>query len=104
MQSLHLGYEALHKAPRATLSGNRLSVGLHRSSQYESIHTHVVTDLAVRFGSDVVREIHLHEWINYLRLIPYQLRANREAGLAFFGCLCMLVRDFDRAYPGEIPQ
>ncbi|WP_167522062.1 MULTISPECIES: lysylphosphatidylglycerol synthase domain-containing protein [Xanthomonas] len=102
MQSLHLGYEALHKMPRATLSDNKMSVGLHRSAQYERIHAHVTKEIERRFGSDVVKEVALHEIVNYLRLIPYQLRASREAGLAFFGCLCILVREFDRMYPGEI--
>lgn len=102
MQSLHLGYEALHKMPRATFSGTRLVVGLHRSAQYERIHAHVVDWIRSRFGSDVLTEIDLHECINFLRLIPYQLKSNREAGLAFFGCLCMLVREFDRNHPGDI--
>nr|WP_314260663.1 hypothetical protein [uncultured Devosia sp.] len=39
--------------------------------------------------------------INYLRLIPYQIRASRMAGLTFLGCLCILVRDYDSRYPGE---
>jgi hypothetical protein len=102
MQSLHLGYEALHKMPRAKLSGNQLVVGLHRSSQYERIHVYVVDLLRNTFGSDILKEIDLHEIINFLRLIPYQLRTNKEAGLAFFGCLCMLIREFDNNYPGEI--
>jgi hypothetical protein len=102
MQSLHLGYESLHKMPRAKFSASRLVVGLHRSSQYERIHVHVVDQLRRSFGSDVLKEIDLHEIINFLRLIPYQLRSNKEAGLAFFGCLCMLIREFDNKYLGEI--
>lgn len=101
MQSLHLGYEALHKAPRASLVGNRLTVGLHRSFQYESIYRHVVDGLTQRLGADAMQQIYLHELVNYLRLIPYQLRANREAGLAFFGGLCLLVREFQIAYPAR---
>ena len=102
MQSLHLGYESLHKMPRAKFTGNRLVVGLHRSSQYERIHVHVVNQLRRSLGSDVMKEIDLHEIINFLRLIPYQIRSNKEAGLAFFGCLCMLIREFDNKYLGEI--
>ncbi|TAA44344.1 flippase-like domain-containing protein [Pseudoxanthomonas winnipegensis] len=101
MQSLHLGYEALHKAPRASLVGNRLTVGLHRSFQYESIYRHTVERLTQRLGANGMQQVYLHELINYLRLIPYQLRANREAGLAFFGGLCLLVREFHLAYPAQ---
>lgn len=48
-----------------------------------------------------MQQVYLHELVNYLRLIPYQLRANREAGLAFFGGLCLLVREFQIAYPAR---
>jgi uncharacterized protein (TIRG00374 family) len=101
MQSLHLGYEALHEAPRAKLSGDRLRVSLHRSYQYSAIYDHYITELRDRFGEDGFKQILLHEWINYLRLIPYQLRGSREAGLAFFGCLCLLVAEFRFAYPED---
>lgn len=101
MQSLHLGYEALHEAPRAKLSGDCLRVSLHRSYQYSAIYDQYTTELRDRFGEDGFKQILLHEWINYLRLIPYQLRASREAGLAFFGCLCLLVAEFRVAYPED---
>lgn len=99
MQSLHLGYESLHKAPRASLTGSRLTIGLHRSFQYESLYRYAVINLTHRLGEQGMQQIYIHEIINYLRLIPYQLRANRQAGLAFFGGLCILVREFENFYP-----
>lgn len=101
MQSLHLGYEALRSAPRSKLSGNVLLIGIHRSYQYDVLYDHYTAELRARFGEDGFKQILLHEWINYLRLIPYQLRENREAGLAFFGCLCLLVSEYKLAYPEE---
>ena len=102
MQSLHLGYESLHRMPRVSLVGNRLSVDLHRSSHYEQIYIYLTDTLKSKFGKDVVKQIYLHELINYLRLIPYQLKYSRESGLVFFSCLCLLLRDFERMYPKEL--
>jgi hypothetical protein len=93
MQSLHLGYEALRNKPQASFIRNRLSVNLHRSFQYEKIYSHFNARLHDIYDDKCVKQIYLHEIINYLRLIPYQLQNNREAGLAFFACLCILVRE-----------
>jgi hypothetical protein len=98
MQSLHLGYEALRNKPHASFVGNRLSVNLHRSFQYEKIYSHFLARLHEIYDDKCVQQIYLHEIINYLRLIPYQLQNNREAGLAFFACLCILVREFTQRY------
>lgn len=102
MQSLHLGYEALHKRPRASYSDGQLTVGVHRSFQYEALFNETIGQLTVNLGEEGLKQVFIHEWINYLRLIPYQLRHSREAGLAFFGCLCLLLRNFERRYPGEL--
>jgi len=98
MQSLHLGYEALRNKPQASFIRNRLSVNLHRSFQYEKIYSHFNARLHEIYDDKCVKQIYLHEIINYLRLIPYQLQNNREAGLAFFACLCILVREFTQRY------
>lgn len=103
LQSLHLGYEAVHREPRAAFDQGRLSVSLHRSSQYDALFAHVCRTLEERFGPDVLRQIFLHEMINYLRLLPYQLKRSNTATTAFVACLCMLVQDFDRRYPGALP-
>jgi hypothetical protein len=103
MQSLHLGYEAVHRDPRASFADARLSVSLHRSSQYDVLFAHVTQDLRARFGEAGLQQILLHEMINYLRLIPYQLRRSRMAGLAFFACLCILIQNYEDRYPGDLP-
>lgn len=102
MQSLHLGYESLHRMPKASLSVSdsrgALSIALHRSTQYEKIYAHVVNKLNYTIGEDKIKEIYLHECINYMRLIPYQLKTSHEAGLAFFACLCMLISEYQQKY------
>lgn len=102
MQSLHLGYEALHKRPKASYSEGQLTVGVHRSFQYDALFNEATDQLTADLGEEGMKQVFIHEWINYLRLIPYQLRHSREAGLAFFGCLCLLLRNFERRYPGEL--
>jgi len=87
--------------PNCQPVANEAGAGLHRSFQYESVYRHVVDGLTQRLGADGMQQVYLHELVNYLRLIPYQLRANREAGLAFFGGLCLLVREFQIAYPAR---
>lgn len=104
MQSLHLGYESLHRMPKVSLTGNRLNVDIHRSSQYANIYSHVLKIFDNRFGKSIVKQIFVHELVNFLRLIPYQLKQSRESGLVFFSCLCLLLRDFDRMFPGEMPK
>lgn len=101
MQSLHLGYETVHRDPRSNWSDGVLSVSIHRSAQYEHLLAHLTNSILSAHGEDVLRQVYLHEMINYLRLIPYQIRASRAAGLTFLGCLCILVRDYDSRYPGE---
>lgn len=102
MQSLHMGYEALRKNPEANFNDGSLTVGIHRSYQYDTIYNSAINSFETLFGQEGLKQIYMHEWVNYLRLIPYQLRYSRTAGLAFFGCLCLLLIDFDRKYPGEI--
>jgi len=101
MQSLHLGYETVHRDPRSNWSEGVLSVSIHRSAQYEHLLAHLTNSILSAHGEDALRQVYLHEMINYLRLIPYQIRASRAAGLTFLGCLCILVRDYDSLYPGE---
>jgi hypothetical protein len=104
MQSLHLGYESLHRMPKISLIGNNLNIGIHRSSQYERLYIHILEVLEKKFSKTILKEIYLHEIVNYLRLVPYQLKQSRESGLVFFSCLCILLRDFDVMFPGEIDK
>ncbi|MEO5806156.1 phosphotransferase [Devosia sp.] len=103
MQSLHLGYEAVHRDPRASFANGKLTVSLHRSSQYSALFAGLCDDLRQRFGEAGLQQVLLHEMINYLRLIPYQLRRSPTAGTAFFGCLCILLQDYQERYPGDLP-
>ena len=103
LQSLHLGYEAIHREPRHSFAGGRFAVSIHRSVQYNTLFEFVLETLRARFGDSGVQQILLHEIVNYLRLIPHQLARSRSAGATFFGCLCILVREYRERYPGDMP-
>lgn len=90
------------RVPRASFSNGALSVSIHRSAQYEQLHAQLIDTIAREHGDDTLQQVHLHEMVNYLRLIPYQTRTSRTAGLAFFGCLCILLQDYERRYPGDL--
>lgn len=98
-QSLHLGYEALNKNCQSYLIGNKLSIHIHRSSQYKKLYESLVRHIALTYGQLALREIYLHELILFMRLIPYQARKDVRRAYVFFGVLCLLLLEFRDNYP-----
>ena len=98
MQSLHLGYEALNKAPSCKWADGKLSLILTRSHAYDQLYHFARRDLQERFGPEILREVSFHELINYLRLTPYKLRNAPQKGLTFFACTSILLREYLEEY------
>lgn len=103
LQSLHLGYESLNRNAKASLVGKKIAVNMHVSLQYSELYQHFVEQFRTRFGDAALKEIFLHEMVNYLRLIPYQYDRDPMRGLAFFACFCILLQDYDKAFEGDLP-
>jgi hypothetical protein len=98
MQSLHLGYETLNRGAPAQLRGDGITLLLAQSSVYAELHAAYLALLARRFDAEALREIHLHEIVNYLRLIPYKIRNQPGRALSFFACASLLLRRFETAH------
>jgi hypothetical protein len=89
MQSLHLGYETLNRGAPAQLRGDGITLLLAQSRVYADLHASYRALLARRFDADTLREIHLHEIINYLRLIPLRSATSRAGRcLSSPACRC----------------
>ena len=101
-QSLHLGYEALNRAPQSAFIGGNFTVHLHTSHQYNELYSFLVGHLRSRFGEEALREIYFHEIVNYFRLFHYQLRRDQKRGIAFFTVLCILIQEFNERYSGAL--
>jgi hypothetical protein len=97
-QSLHLGYEALNRAPQSGFVNGSFTLHLHKSHQYTELYLFVVDYLRSCYGENILKEIYFHEIINYFRLVPYQLRKDRKRGIAFFAALCILIQEFNEQY------
>lgn len=98
MQSLHLGYETLNRGPVARVHEGAVTLHLARSSAYSELHAAYLRLLKDRFGADRVREIHFHEIVNYLRLVPYKLRNQPERALSFVACVSLLLRRYQASH------
>ena len=98
MQSLHLGYESLNRDATCAFAAGELTVPILRTAQYDLLYRQMVDWLTDRFGTEGVREIRLHEIVHYFRLTPYKFRKSTATGLAFLGCLCVLVREYVAEY------
>jgi len=101
-QSLHLGYEALNRAPQSGFFNGNFTVHLHTSHQYSELYALLVNYVRGNFGDKILRDIYFHEIVNYFRLVPYQIRRDRKRGIAFFAVLCILIQEFNNKYWGEL--
>lgn len=100
MQSLHLGYEGLNRAPHCSASGPDLTVAFTRSLAYGELHAELERLAEARLGPDGLREVYFHELVNYLRLTPYKIRQDATKGLCFFACTSVLLRRYRERWPG----
>ena len=98
MQSLHLGYEGLNRAPDCSLRDAELSLLLQRSYAYTQLHQTALERLKGMFDRSTIQEIMFHEIVNYLRLTPYKFRQSPAKGMAFFGCVSLLLREYVETY------
>ncbi|MDF7777389.1 lysylphosphatidylglycerol synthase domain-containing protein [Sphingomonas sp. AOB5] len=100
MQSLHLGYETINRGAPARLQGDEITLMLSQSNVYAELLARYRALLAQRFEAATLREIQLHEIVNYLRLIPYKIRNQPGRALSFFACASLLLRRFDEGADG----
>lgn len=98
MQSLHLGYEFLNARPICNIVDGGFLLSIQKSSQYAFLLELYKDWILSNLGSDALREIFLHEIVNYLRLTPYKFRHRKSAGLAFVAGGLVLVDEYIEAY------
>ncbi len=91
MQSLHLGYETLNRGLSCDLTDGVIRLSAARSHAYADLHGLLESEIVTRFGQDGLREVYLHEIINYLRLTTYKIRQSPIRGLGFFACTNILL-------------
>jgi hypothetical protein len=91
MQSLHLGYEGLHRGVECSFFGKEIMINIVRSHAYSILHNRFEKLITDSHGAGILREVYFHELINYIRLTPYKLKENPKTGLAFFCCTSILL-------------
>jgi len=94
MQSLHLGYEGLHRGRMCTITEEGISLTITRSRAYSDLQEYFEQLIVRQFGADTLREIYFHELVNYLRLTPYKIRKNPSEGLTFFAVTSILLERY----------
>lgn len=94
LQSLHLGYESLHRDAYCRLEENEVFVSLHRTSQYAYLCTRYTDWIRERLGEDGLREVRLHEIFHYFRLTPYKFRRSPNSGMTFAACSLILADQY----------
>lgn len=97
-QSLHLGYEIMNRGVSCNIHGEDIRFFCPRTLAYQSLYEHVSQRFLSLYGAQGLREIHLHELVNYLRLTPYKFQYGIEPGLLFFANTCILIREFKKRY------
>lgn len=98
MQSLNLGYETLNRQPELIKNEMNLEIAIRAIPEYEVLKNELTSYISNRFSEEVLREVYLHEIIDYLRLIPYQFRKSDYRGLAFTACFAILVIEFNEKF------
>lgn len=94
-QSLNLGYESLNRFPNFTQSNGIIEIPNNVSDQYRQLNTRLVEFLVNHYGKIGLVETKLHEITDYLRLIPYQSKKNKDRGKLFSFALGLLLIEFN---------
>ena len=94
-QSLNLGYESLNRFPNFTQSNGTIEIPNNASDQYRQLTTRLVEFLVNHYGEIGLVETKLHEITDYLRLIPYQSKKNKDRGKLFSFALGLLLIEFN---------
>lgn len=97
-QSLHMGYEIANKGIACRILGNDIQFLSPRTLAYQNLYIHLKDRLANEYGENTLKQIYLHEIVNYLRLTPYKFHYGAESGMLFFGMTCQLIQEFRERY------
>lgn len=100
-QSLHMGYEIINKGINCKVQNNDIQFFAPRTIAYQTLYEHLCNRLRTDHGEDFLRQVYLHEIINYLRLTPYKFNYGPEQGILFFAHTCILIDEFRQRY--DIP-
>ncbi len=98
MQSLNLGYESINRQPEVTKNDLKFELNIRAIPEYEILKNDLTSFIRQNFGEEALREVYLHEIVDYLRLIPYQSRKSEYRGLAFTVGLAILIQEFNERY------
>jgi hypothetical protein len=98
LQSLHLGYESINRNPRFRNNGGVIEIELDNLGSREALTLELHDFINTNYGPSVLREIYLHEIVDYLRLIPYQFRRSSDRGNTFVLALGLLLIEFNQKY------
>jgi hypothetical protein len=94
MQSLHLGYEGMHRGRMCSMVEGGISLTITRSRAYSDLQEYFERLIIKQFGLETLREVYFHELVNYLRLTPYKIRKNPAEGLTFFAATSILLERY----------
>ena len=92
-QSLNLGYEFLNRTQLRGEDPKQLIFPVFKSQRYDDL----MNQLYQRCGgieSQMVREIRIHEIINYARLLPYKVRKDSFNAPLFYGAFLILINQY----------
>lgn len=94
MQSLNLGYEKLNKGIPFEYNDSTLKIDLSTSESYQAMHTRYCEFIVQNFGPEFLKAVYFYEIICYLRLLPYKIKHQSTNAIVFFGCVCLLIRNY----------
>lgn len=93
LQSLHGNYEFFMMTSPVSAEGNRISIKLMKSSQYEKMYEFYHNFLTDTFTEDELKSIYYHEIIHWLRLMPYKIANDAERVLNFYCGLIIVMNE-----------
>lgn len=93
-QSLHHNYEALNADPQCSFSHSEITVPSLQSPRYARLHQLSIDFIKQHYGEQGLKEVYLHEIVNYLRLLPRQFTRSLTRGMAFFGVACKIINEY----------
>lgn len=94
LQSFHGGYEFYKRCFEAQLNENAINYSYIKSDVYTYMNDMLKEYLIKKYNKKQLESIYMHEIVNWLRLLPYQI--DKGNGLLFYAGLIIILNDVYR--------
>ncbi|MGI6680970.1 MAG: lysylphosphatidylglycerol synthase transmembrane domain-containing protein [Bdellovibrionota bacterium] len=93
LQSLHGKYEFLMMVNDVSINKNIVNFILTESEMYSKLYEYYKEYLLTNFTSAQVKSIYYHEFVHFLRLMPYKIHKNERLAVVFYTGLIKVLND-----------